>query len=148
MPRSVRVEFLLLFVSICFALQPYRASKPYNIPGERFGIFTQARHIHSRFRALDLSIKSHINPASSQPPLQEKYTEAVPLLERALSIRTKTLGRNHPDTVSSQNGLNFVRAKVRARLAHLVGKRHAPPIARRPLAILKAKNCFVSVWQV
>ena len=42
----------------------------------------------------------------------EKYTEAIPLLERALSIRTKKLGENHPDTVSSQNNLEIVRKKV------------------------------------
>ncbi|CAN0531109.1 unnamed protein product, partial [Ectocarpus sp. 8 AP-2014] len=28
---------------------------------------------------------------------QEKHTEALPLLERALRIRTKKLGENHPD---------------------------------------------------
>ncbi|CAN0492088.1 unnamed protein product, partial [Laminaria digitata] len=43
---------------------------------------------------------------------QEKYTEAISLLERALSIRTKKLGGNHPYTVSTQNSLELVRKKV------------------------------------
>ena len=64
-------------------------------------------------------------------PPQEKYTEAIPLLERALSIRTKKLGENHPDTVSSQNSLEIARKKVRAQLGRLVVKRRrAQPIAR------------------
>ncbi|CAB1096067.1 unnamed protein product [Ectocarpus sp. CCAP 1310/34] len=41
----------------------------------------------------------------------EQYTDAVPLLERALSIRMKKLGENHPDTVSTQNSLDVVRRK-------------------------------------
>ncbi|CAN0202076.1 unnamed protein product, partial [Ectocarpus fasciculatus] len=47
---------------------------------------------------------------------QEKFTEAVPLLERALSIRTKKLGDKHPDTVSTQNWLEHVREKIRAQV--------------------------------
>ncbi|CAN0221737.1 unnamed protein product, partial [Ectocarpus sp. 12 AP-2014] len=34
---------------------------------------------------------------------QEKYTEAFPLLERALLIRAKELGEDNPDTVSTRN---------------------------------------------
>ncbi|CAN0533124.1 unnamed protein product, partial [Ectocarpus sp. 12 AP-2014] len=33
---------------------------------------------------------------------QHKYTEAVPPLKRALSIRTKKLGGNHQDTVNTR----------------------------------------------
>lgn len=51
-------------------------------------------------------------------------------MERALSIRTKKLGENHPGTVSSQNSLEIVRKKVRAQLGRLVVKRRAQPIAR------------------
>ena len=50
---------------------------------------------------------------------QEKFTEAVPLLERALSIRTKKLGDNHPDTVSTHNGLEVVRKEACAQLGSL-----------------------------
>ncbi|CAM9461600.1 unnamed protein product, partial [Ectocarpus fasciculatus] len=42
---------------------------------------------------------------------QEKYTEANPLLERALLIHTKNLGENHPDTVGVRNELELVREK-------------------------------------
>ncbi|CAN0212696.1 unnamed protein product [Ectocarpus sp. 6 AP-2014] len=44
--------------------------------------------------------------------MQEKYPGAQPLLERALSIRTKKLGENHPDTVLTRKGLELVRRKV------------------------------------
>ncbi|CAN0543991.1 unnamed protein product, partial [Ectocarpus sp. 8 AP-2014] len=43
---------------------------------------------------------------------QEKHTEALPLLERALRIRTNKLGENHPDTVGTRSDLEFVREKV------------------------------------
>ncbi|CAN0216421.1 unnamed protein product [Ectocarpus sp. 13 AM-2016] len=43
---------------------------------------------------------------------QENHKEAFPLLERALTIRTKKLGENHPDTVGTRNRLEFVREKV------------------------------------
>lgn len=45
---------------------------------------------------------------------QEEYRKAIPLFERALSIRTKKLGANHPHTVGTQNSLEIVRKKVRA----------------------------------
>ncbi|CAN0533840.1 unnamed protein product, partial [Ectocarpus sp. 12 AP-2014] len=38
--------------------------------------------------------------------------ETIPLLERALAIRTKKLGENHPDTVSTRDNLEVVRKKV------------------------------------
>ncbi|CAM9945683.1 unnamed protein product, partial [Ectocarpus sp. 8 AP-2014] len=43
---------------------------------------------------------------------QEKHTEALPLLERALRIRTNKLGENHPGTVGTRSDLEFVREKV------------------------------------
>eukprot|EP00903_Cladosiphon_okamuranus_P016965 g15639.t1 len=43
---------------------------------------------------------------------QENYTEAIPLLERALAIRTNKLGDNHPDTVGTRINLDAVRKKV------------------------------------
>lgn len=76
-------------------------------------------------------LELNVTPLHLKRP-QEKYTEAIPLLEEALSIRTKKLGENHPDTVKSQNNLEIVRKKVRAQLGRLVGKRHAQPISRRP----------------
>ncbi|CAN0163684.1 unnamed protein product, partial [Ectocarpus fasciculatus] len=50
---------------------------------------------------------------------QEKFTEAIPLLERALSIRKTKLGDNHPYTVGTHNSLKVVREKVRAQLGSL-----------------------------
>ncbi|CAN0518584.1 unnamed protein product [Ectocarpus sp. 12 AP-2014] len=44
--------------------------------------------------------------------IQDKYTEAVPPLERALSIRTKKLGGNHQDTISTRAVLERVREKM------------------------------------
>ncbi|CAN0302795.1 unnamed protein product, partial [Ectocarpus sp. 4 AP-2014] len=38
--------------------------------------------------------------------------EAIPLFERALAIRTKKLGENHPNTVGTRNSLEGVRKKV------------------------------------
>lgn len=42
---------------------------------------------------------------------QGNHTEAIPLLERALSIRVEKLGGTHPDTVSARNNLEFVKKK-------------------------------------
>ena len=39
---------------------------------------------------------------------QGKYDEAVPLHERALAIREKALGPDHPDTGQSLNNLAFL----------------------------------------
>ncbi|CAM9992802.1 unnamed protein product, partial [Ectocarpus sp. 8 AP-2014] len=43
---------------------------------------------------------------------QGKRDQAVPLLERALSIRMKALGSSHPDTVAIQNKLEQGRKQV------------------------------------
>ncbi|CAN0387184.1 unnamed protein product [Pylaiella littoralis] len=43
---------------------------------------------------------------------QEKYTEAISLLKRALSIRTKKLGEDHPYTVGTRNSLEIMRKEV------------------------------------
>lgn len=45
---------------------------------------------------------------------QEKYTEAIPLLERALSIRTQRLGGNHPQTIRIRGSLELLRTMVTA----------------------------------
>lgn len=44
--------------------------------------------------------------------LQGKYSEAIPVLERALSIRKTKLGDDHHDTVDSQNSLDDARRHV------------------------------------
>lgn len=44
--------------------------------------------------------------------VQEKYTEAIPLFERALAIRMNKLGESNPDTVSTQNSLEIALNKV------------------------------------
>lgn len=43
---------------------------------------------------------------------QGKYSEAIPLLERALSIRKAKLGDDHHDTVESQDSLDDARRQV------------------------------------
>ena len=69
---------------------------------------------------------------------QSNHSEAIPLLERALSIRMKKLGGSHPDTISSQNNLESVQKKVRAQhLARLVGKPRAHRALRESLPPLK-----------
>lgn len=71
--------------------------------------------------------------------LQELYEEAIPLFERALSIRTKKLGPNHPDTIGTQTALDTVRRKVKVReqndRCRSKAKLHAQPIARWPGAV-------------
>lgn len=42
---------------------------------------------------------------------QGRHDEAVQLFERALSINTKALGDDHPDTVDTKNMLEGVRGK-------------------------------------
>lgn len=49
---------------------------------------------------------------------QEKYDEAMPLLERALAIRTKTLGESHEHTVDTRSWLGYVRHKHQVRGLH------------------------------
>src|SRR5437667_998388 len=57
-----------------------------------------------------------------------KFPEAVPLLQRALAIREKTLGPEHPDVAASLDNL--------AGLYRVQGKyREAEPLYRRALAI-------------
>lgn len=74
--------------------------------GERIGFPTPS------LQTCVLRTDQDLNPASERP--QENYAEAIPLLERALAIRTSKLGENHPDTVSTRNILDAVRNKVRA----------------------------------
>ncbi|CBJ28328.1 Tetratricopeptide repeat family [Ectocarpus siliculosus] len=63
---------------------------------------------------------------------QEHYVEAIPLFERALSIRTRKLGGSHPDTAGTRNGLDVVRRKARLELVRIEGNPLAPLLARRP----------------
>lgn len=44
--------------------------------------------------------------------LHGEHTEAIPLLERALSILAKGLGGDHPHAVTAQNNLEVIRQKV------------------------------------
>lgn len=66
-------------------------------------------HIYTLRRGLSFSTLTLQRP-------QEEYGEAIPLFERALSIRTKKLGANHPYTVGTKNYLESVRRKVRVQL--------------------------------
>ncbi len=93
------------------------------LPGERIVIFyLKSSVMHVRI--------DHIVYAASERP-QENYTEAIPLLERALAIQINKLGENHPDTVKTQKNLEAVRKKVRAKLGGRVREPHAPRSARR-----------------
>ena len=57
-----------------------------------------------------------------------RYTEAEPLFRRALAIREKSLGPDHPDVANSLNGL--------AALLNDTDRRaEAEPLFRRALAI-------------
>ena len=59
---------------------------------------------------------------------QENYAEAEPLYRRALAIREKTLGPDHPDTAASLNNLALLRC-LQGNCAE------AEPLFRRALAI-------------
>ncbi|CAN0313468.1 unnamed protein product, partial [Ectocarpus sp. 4 AP-2014] len=56
-------------------------------------------------------VASALNNRAGLLIAQEMYTEAFPLLERALGIRTKKLRENHPATVGTRNRLESVREK-------------------------------------
>lgn len=62
---------------------------------------------------------------------QDNYREAIPLLERALSI-CKKLGESHPVRVSAQSNLERIRQKVRLQLGRFAGKPGTQRIARKP----------------
>ena len=55
------------------------------------------------------------NPASQTSAEEVKYNWAIPLLERAFSIRKKKLAetQNYQDTVDTRNGLEHARKQVR-----------------------------------
>lgn len=74
--------------------------------GERTGVFHVSLLLTCAVCVLEFTI-AHLH--LKRP--QEKYTGAISLLERALSIRVEKLGGNHPDTVSTQNTLETVKKK-------------------------------------
>lgn len=80
--------------------------------------------------------------------LQERYIEAIPLLERALSIRMLKLGGSNPDTVNTQNSLEFTREKVCVCVLIWMSIKQARSCARqRPqdLALLKIMRSVAGV---
>jgi CHAT domain-containing protein len=54
---------------------------------------------------LELAAAEQLNQQVMQLIGQEQYTEALPLAERALAIREKALGAEHPDVATSLNNL-------------------------------------------
>lgn len=73
---------------------------------------------------------------------QEKYDEAVQLIERALSINAKALGDDHPDTVDTKNMLEAVRGqKVGAPLPRHIDKSHAPGSYGMVISAKKFHRC-------
>ncbi|NEO44227.1 MAG: tetratricopeptide repeat protein [Moorea sp. SIO4A3] len=61
-------------------------------------------------RAEDLSLAeaSQLNQQAIELYELGKYSEAIPLAERALEIRREVLGEEHPDVASSLNNLAFI----------------------------------------
>ncbi len=73
-----------------------------------------------------------LNQAGSYSYVHAQYTEAEPLYQRALAIREKKLGADHPDTAQSLNNL--------AELYRSQGKyEQAEPLYQRALAIREKK---------
>jgi tetratricopeptide (TPR) repeat protein len=64
---------------------------------------------------------------------QGRFSEAIPLAQRALSIREKALGANHPNVA---NSLNNLAALYRAQGLHA----KAEPLHQRALSILKCEG--------
>ncbi|CAM9392868.1 unnamed protein product, partial [Ectocarpus sp. 8 AP-2014] len=62
------------------------------------------------------SYASTLNNRAGLLAAREEYTEALPLLERAVRILTKKVGGNHEDAIKTQDLLERVRDKVRAQL--------------------------------
>ena len=52
-----------------------------------------------------MSIATYLNNLAAAYSYQGKYTDAQPLLERALAIDEKTLGINHASTLTDLNNL-------------------------------------------
>ena len=56
-------------------------------------------------QSADLADAKRLNDQLVQLYRQGKYAEAIPLAQRVLSIREKTLGPEHPDAATSLNNL-------------------------------------------
>ncbi len=59
-------------------------------------------------RDIELAEAEKLNKRAIQLYQQRKYVSAIPLAERALAIRQKILGNNHPDVVTNLNSLAFL----------------------------------------
>ncbi len=59
-------------------------------------------------RDIELAEAEKLNKRAIQLYQQRKYASAISLAERALAIRQKILGNNHPDVVVSLNSLAFL----------------------------------------
>ncbi len=59
----------------------------------------------SAAQSAELAEAKRLNQQVLQLLNQGKYSEAIPLAQRALAIREKTLGREHPDVATSLNNL-------------------------------------------
>ena len=59
---------------------------------------------HAAF-AQSLDEATALNQQATQLYNQGRYSEAIPLAERALAIREKTRGPDHPDVAASLNNL-------------------------------------------
>lgn len=76
----------------------------------------------------ELAEATRLNQQVDRLYQQGKYDEAIPLAKRALAIREKILGANHPDVATSLSNL--------AVLYDYQGKyRQAEPLQSRALAI-------------
>ncbi|MBD2212959.1 tetratricopeptide repeat protein [Nostoc linckia FACHB-104] len=65
----------------------------------------QAQPLLSAQQSAELAVAERLNQQVEQMYQQGKYSEALPLAERALAIREKLLTKKHPDVANSLNNL-------------------------------------------
>ena len=88
------------------------------------------------FGEQDSRLATTLNRLAELYRLQRKYEQAEPLYQRALKIREKALGPEHPDVATTLNNLAFLYAfqdSPKAPLGHKYGQ--AEPLYQRALAI-------------
>jgi tetratricopeptide (TPR) repeat protein len=90
--------------------------------------YTEAERYYKKAITIESENPLYLNAHATILQLMGRYSEAEPLLQRALAINEKTLGSNHPDVASNLNNL--------ANLLCDQGKyNEAEPIFRRAIAI-------------
>jgi len=67
--------------------------------------FAQSTPAATTVQSSELVAAERLNQQAFELYQQGKYSEAIPLAERALAIRKKVLGDNHPNVATSLNNL-------------------------------------------